>query len=40
MDEINDDFKETDVIEAQWATFNDVSLTIPGGASLVAEQLW
>ena len=33
-------FKETDVIEAQWATFNDVSLTIPGGASLVAEQLW
>ncbi|KAH9937397.1 kinase [Fomitopsis serialis] len=32
-------FKETDVIEAQWATFNDVSLTIPGGASLVAEQL-
>ena len=33
-------FKETDVIEAQWATFSDVSLTIPGGASLVAEQLW
>ncbi|PCH33345.1 hypothetical protein WOLCODRAFT_147447 [Wolfiporia cocos MD-104 SS10] len=32
-------FKETDVIEAQWATFNDVSLTVPGGASLVAEQL-
>ncbi|KAI0651546.1 kinase [Trametes meyenii] len=32
-------FKETDVIEAQWATFSDVSLTIPGGASLVAEQL-
>ncbi|TBU34931.1 kinase [Dichomitus squalens] len=32
-------FKETDVIEAQWATFNDVSLTIPGGATLVAEQL-
>ncbi|TFY63246.1 hypothetical protein EVJ58_g3363 [Rhodofomes roseus] len=32
-------FKETDVIEAQWATFNDVSLTIPSGASLVAEQL-
>ena len=33
-------FKETDTIEAQWATFSDVSLTIPGGASLVAEQLW
>ncbi|KAI0724236.1 kinase [Cerioporus squamosus] len=32
-------FKETDVIEQQWATFSDVSLTIPGGASLVAEQL-
>ncbi|KAI0080018.1 kinase [Panus rudis PR-1116 ss-1] len=32
-------FKETDVIEAQWATFSDVSLTIPGGATLVAEQL-
>ncbi|KAH9912238.1 kinase [Epithele typhae] len=32
-------FKETDIIEAQWATFSDVSLTIPGGASLVAEQL-
>lgn len=33
-------FKETDFIEAQWATFSDVSLTIPGGATLVAEQLW
>lgn len=33
-------FKETDVIEAQWATFSDVSLSIPGGASVVAEQLW
>lgn len=32
--------KETDIIEAQWATFSDVSLTIPGGATLVAEQLW
>jgi len=32
-------FKETDVLEAQWATFNDVSLTA-GGSSLVAEQLW
>ncbi|GBE78410.1 kinase [Sparassis latifolia] len=31
--------KETDVIEAQWVTFSDVSLSIPGGASLVAEQL-
>lgn len=33
-------FKETDVLEAQWATFNDVSLTTAGGSSLVAEQLW
>ena len=33
-------FKETDVLEAQWATFNDVSFTINGGSSLVAEQLW
>jgi mitogen-activated protein kinase kinase kinase len=33
-------FKETDVIEAQWATFNDVSLTVTGGSSAVAEQLW
>lgn len=33
-------FKETDVLEAQWATFNDVSLTTSGGSSLVAEQLW
>lgn len=33
-------FKETDVIEVQWTTFNDVCLSIPGGASLVAEQLW
>ncbi|KAH9486642.1 MAP kinase kinase kinase wis4 [Psilocybe cubensis] len=32
-------FKETDVLEAQWATFNDVSITTPGGSSLVAEQL-
>ncbi|TCD70635.1 Suppressor of Sensor Kinase (SLN1) [Steccherinum ochraceum] len=32
-------FKETDVMEAQWATFSDVSLSIPGGPSLVAEQL-
>ena len=33
-------FKETDVLEAQWATFNDVSMTVAGGSSLVAEQLW
>ncbi|EGO02713.1 hypothetical protein SERLA73DRAFT_102617 [Serpula lacrymans var. lacrymans S7.3] len=32
-------FKETDVLEAQWATFNDVSMTVVGGSSLVAEQL-
>jgi hypothetical protein len=33
-------FKETDVLEAQWATFNDVSLTVNGGSSMVAEHLW
>jgi mitogen-activated protein kinase kinase kinase len=33
-------FKETDVLEAHWATFNDVSMTAPGGSLLVAEQLW
>lgn len=33
-------FKETDVLEAQWATMNDVSMTVPGGSCLVAEQLW
>ncbi|KAG5648256.1 hypothetical protein DXG03_006214 [Asterophora parasitica] len=32
-------FKETEVLEAQWATFNDVSLTTAGGSCLVAEQL-
>ncbi|KAJ7596723.1 hypothetical protein C8J56DRAFT_1040988 [Mycena floridula] len=32
-------FKETDVLEAQWATMNDVSMTVTGGSSLVAEQL-
>ncbi|KAG6837875.1 hypothetical protein H0H93_013028 [Arthromyces matolae] len=32
-------FKETDVLEAQWATFNDVCLTTAGGSCLVAEQL-
>ncbi|KAF6766508.1 STE/STE11 protein kinase [Ephemerocybe angulata] len=31
-------YKETDVLEAQWATYNDVSLTA-GGSSLVAEKL-
>jgi mitogen-activated protein kinase kinase kinase len=33
-------FKETDVLENQWGTFNDVSITTAGGSSLVAEQLW
>jgi mitogen-activated protein kinase kinase kinase len=33
-------FKETDVLEGQWATFNDVSLSTAGGSALVAEQLW
>lgn len=33
-------FRETEVLEAQWTTFNDVSVIIEGGASLVAEQLW
>ncbi|TFK36808.1 hypothetical protein BDQ12DRAFT_608772 [Crucibulum laeve] len=32
-------FKETDVLEAHWATFNDVSLSAAGGSCLVAEQL-
>ncbi|KAF8272970.1 kinase [Lactarius quietus] len=32
-------FKETDLIESQWPTLNDVALTVPGGASVVAEQL-
>ncbi|KAL0577590.1 Suppressor of Sensor Kinase (SLN1) [Marasmius crinis-equi] len=32
-------FKETDVLEAQWATLNDVSLTVTGGSCLVAEQI-
>ncbi|KAF5384696.1 hypothetical protein D9757_006245 [Collybiopsis confluens] len=32
-------FKETDVLEAQWATLNDVSLTVSGGSCLVAEQI-
>jgi len=33
-------FKETDILEAHWATFNDVSVSAPGGSRLVAEQLW
>ena len=33
-------FKETDVLENQWGTFNDVSITTAGGSALVAEQLW
>ncbi|CAA7267217.1 unnamed protein product [Cyclocybe aegerita] len=32
-------FKEPDILEAQWATFNDVSVTTPKGSCLVAEQL-
>ncbi|KAF9229605.1 kinase [Gyrodon lividus] len=32
-------FKETDVIESQWTTLNDVSMTVVGGSSLVAEQV-
>jgi len=33
-------FKETDVLEAQWATLNDVSMMVTGGAFLVASELW
>ena len=33
-------FRETDILEAQWATFNDVSLSTAGGSRLVAEQIW
>ncbi|KZT22144.1 hypothetical protein NEOLEDRAFT_1181194 [Neolentinus lepideus HHB14362 ss-1] len=32
-------FKETDLLESQWATFNDVSLSTAGGSTLVAEQI-
>ncbi|TRM66001.1 hypothetical protein BD626DRAFT_398258 [Schizophyllum amplum] len=32
-------FKETDVLEGQWATFNDVASTAAGGSCVVAEQL-
>ncbi|PFH54762.1 hypothetical protein AMATHDRAFT_134504 [Amanita thiersii Skay4041] len=31
--------KETDVLEAQWATLNDISSTVPGGSFVVAENL-
>lgn len=33
-------FRETDILEGYWSTFNDVSLMIEGGAPVVAEQLW
>jgi mitogen-activated protein kinase kinase kinase len=33
-------FKETDVLEAQWDTFNDVSLTVSRGSCLIGEELW
>lgn len=33
-------FKETDVIDSQWATFNDVSMTVIGASTVVAEQVW
>lgn len=33
-------FRETEFLEAQWTTFNDVSLVVAGGAYLVAEQFW
>ncbi|EJD04261.1 uncharacterized protein FOMMEDRAFT_28004 [Fomitiporia mediterranea MF3/22] len=32
-------FRETEVLESQWATFNDVCLVVDGGATLVAEQI-
>ncbi|KAL5535244.1 SSK2 [Sanghuangporus sanghuang] len=32
-------FRETEVLEAQWATFNDVSMVVEGGTTLVAEQI-
>ncbi len=31
---------ETDILEAQWPTMIDVSLTVTGGSARVAEQLW
>lgn len=33
-------FKETDLLESYWATFDDVSLTVDGGSRVVAELLW
>jgi mitogen-activated protein kinase kinase kinase len=33
-------FKETDILEGHWPTFNDVSLSTSGGSCLVAERLW
>ncbi|KAJ7071452.1 hypothetical protein C8F01DRAFT_1206931 [Mycena amicta] len=32
-------FKETDVLEAQWDTFNDVSLTVSQASCLIGEEL-
>ncbi|KAF8446217.1 kinase [Boletus edulis BED1] len=32
-------FKETDVIDSQWATFNDVCMTVIGASAVVAEQV-
>ncbi|KAK7064579.1 kinase domain-containing protein [Favolaschia claudopus] len=32
-------FKETDVLEAQWPTFNDVSLTVSRGSCVIGEEL-
>ncbi|KAF7320192.1 Protein kinase domain-containing protein [Mycena kentingensis (nom. inval.)] len=32
-------FKETDVLEAQWDTFNDVSLTVARASCLIGEEL-
>lgn len=33
-------FKETDVLDSQWATYNDVSLSTARASCVVAEQLW
>lgn len=33
-------FRETEVLEAHWATFNDVSLIVKGASTLISEQLW
>jgi len=33
-------FRDTEALKDHEATFNDVSLSVNGGASLVAEQLW